>query len=330
MKLYSRKILIPSKMSVAFAAAALLAASLARADQDEIYVSDLYGNSISEYSLSGTPASKKPLISGSELGDPFGMAMMGNDLLVSNYATDSISEYNATTGAPIDLTFITGDGLNQPADILLDGDDLYVANIGGSYTPNNGSVEEFNVLTGKMVGTKPLITGLDYSEYMAVSGNDLYVSSWNAVYEYNATTGAMVGTKPLVTGDNIRGLAINGNDLYVVDSVVGTVTVYNATSGHEIGNKPLIGGLCDPRQIVYFNGDLYVSDVGNNTITEYNAATGKEVGCSPLISCTDNPYNFIIADPSTPAPVPEPTTWALLAAGMLVLYARLRAHSARA
>jgi hypothetical protein len=322
---YSRKML-----NLAMVGVVALASGWARAETDNIYVSDLYGNSISEYSLSGKPLDK-PLISGSALGDPFGMAIMGNDLFVSNMATDSISEYNATTGAPIGAApFISGDGMNEPADLLLSGDILYVANIGGNSTPNNGSVEEFNALTGAMVGTKPLITGLDYSEYMAISGNNLYVSSWNDVYEYNATTGALIDKKPIAVGDNIRGLAVAGNDLYVVDSYLGTVTEYNATTGREIGGKPLIRGLVDPREIVYFNGDLYVSDVGTNSITEYNAKTGAQVGCTPLITCADDPYNFIITDPSSPSPVPEPSTWALLAAGGLALYARLRMQAARA
>jgi hypothetical protein len=312
-----------------FASATAVAAASAHAQ--DIYVSDLYGDSgISEYTLSGSPVAA-PLVSGSDVNQPFGMAISGDTMYVANMGSDTIGTYNATTGAPINTSFVSGVGLNQPADILLSGDTLYVASIGGS-SPSDadqGAIYAFDAATGAMIGTGPLATGLDYSEYMALSGNTLYVSNWTTVEAFNATTGAEIGTGPLIKGDNVRGLALNGNDLYVVDAGLGTVTEYNATTGKEIG-KPLIKGLDDPRQIQYFDGDLYVSDVGNNTITEYNATTGKEIGCTPLIGCANNPYNFIIAggDPTDP-PVPEPTTWAMLAAGVLFLYARGRARSAQ-
>jgi hypothetical protein len=304
-------------------AALALTATSAQA-QDNLYVSDLYGDTgISEYTPSGTPVAK-PFISGSDVNSPFGMAISGDTMFVSNYNTDTISTYNATTGAALNTSLITGVGLNQPAAILLAGSNLYVANIGGSSTPNNGSIYEFNALTGAMIGTGPLATGLDYSEYMAMSGNDLYVSTWNSVTEIDATTGAIIGGKPLLTTPNARGVAVNGNDLYVVDSADGSVTDYNATTGAQIGN-PLITGLSNPRQIQYYDGDLYISDVGNNSITAYNATTGAEVGT--IVTCADNPYNFIIADPPGTA-VPEPSTWAMLLAGGLILFARLRKRSA--
>jgi len=309
-------------------AAALTLAATSLQAADDIYVSDLYGSSgISEYTLSGHRVAK-PLVSDSELSDPFGLAISGNTLYVANMGSDTISTYNASTGASIDPSFISGVGLNQPASLLLSGDTLFVASIGGSGPSDayHGAIYEFNATTGAMLGTGPLTTGLDYSEYMALSGNDLYVSTWNSVTEINATTGAIIGGGPLLETDNARGVAVHGNHLYVVDSVDGTVTEYNATTGKEIG-KPLITGLDDPRQIAYYKGDLYVSDVGNNTIAEFNAKTGCEIGT--VVSCTDNPYDFLITDPANPAAVPEPSTWAMLLAGGLILFARLRRRSAR-
>ncbi len=304
--------------TLVFASITALAAASAQAQ--DIYVSDLYGGAISEYTISGNSVAT-PLTSDSSLGDPFGMVISGNDLYVDNYASDTISEYNATTGASMG-TIITNPAFDQPADMLLNGDDLYVANIGGSNTPNNGSVYEYNILTGTMIGSGPLIsTGLNYSEYLALSANgqDLYVSSWTGVNEYNAATGALIGGKPLISGqENVSGIAVNGNDLYVVDRDNGTVTLFNATTGKEIGKKPLISGLDSPRDVVYYNGDLYVSDVGTNSIIEYNATTGQKIGSSCMLICSDDPYSFIInADPPTSA-VPEPSTWAMLLGGLLL------------
>jgi len=308
-------------------AALALAATSVQAD-DDLFVSDLYGNSgVSEYTPAGNPVAQ-PFIPGSDLSQPFGMAISGNTMYVANMGSDTISTYDATTGAPINASFISGVGLNQPADILLSGDTLFVASIGGSgpSDANQGAVYAFNALTGAMIGTGPLATGLDYSEYLALSGNNLYVSTWDSVTEINATTGAIVGGGPLLTTPNARGVAVNGNDLYVVDSAEGTVTAYDATTGQKLG-KPLIKGLDDPRQIQYYDGDLYVSEVGSNSITEFNATTGCEVGT--IVTGADNPYDFIITDPPGAA-VPEPSTWALLLAGGLILFARLRKRSGKA
>jgi len=310
----------------ALAVAAFAFGAISLEADDSIYVSDLYGNSgVSEYSLSGQRIAK-PLINGSDVNQPFGMAISGDTMYVANMGSNTIGTYNATTGAAINTSFISGVGLNQPADLLLSGDILYVASIGGSGPSDayQGAIYAFNAVTGSMIGTGPLTTGLDYSEYMALSGNTLYVSTWNSVTAINATTGAVIGGGPLLETDNARGVAVNGNVLYVVDSVDGTVTKYNATTGAELG-KPLITGLDNPRQIQYYDGNLYVSEVGSNSIVEYNAKTGCEIGT--VVTCADNPYDFIITDPPGAA-VPEPSTWALLVAGGLILFVRLRKRSA--
>ncbi len=311
---------------LAVAALALTATSLLA--DDDLFVSDLYGGSgISEYTPSGARVAK-PLIAGSEVSQPFGMAISGNTMYVANMGSDTIATYNATTGAAINTSFISGVGLNQPADLLLSCDTIYVARIGGSGPGDayHGAIYAFDATTGAMIGTGPLATGLDYAEYMALSGNNLYVSTWNSVTEINATTGAIIGGGPLITTPNARGVAVNGNDLYVVDSAEGTVTEYNATTGAQIG-RPLIKGLDDARQIQYYDGELYVSEVGSNSITEYNATTGCEIGT--VVTCADNPYNFVITDPVVIFAVPEPSTWALLAAGALALSGWRRLRNAR-
>ena len=316
----------------------LLAAFLATTSgtaraQDDIFVSDIYGQSISEYTLNGAPVAD-PLVSGPvspTLDGPYGMAISGTTLYVSNWASNTISQFNVLTGAPVSTTpFISGDGLSDPSGLLLDGNTLYVANIGNDSVPYQGSIEEFNATTGALIGSGPLISGLTYTTYMTLSGNDLYVSNWSCFYDYNAATGALIGNGPLIPYiPNAAGLAINGNTLYVADSCDGDVVAYNATTGKEIGKHPLITGLDDPSQVVFDDGDLYVSDVGTDTIQVYDAKTGKEIGCQPLICGAANPYNFIIADPADPVAVPEPTTWAMLLSGLLlfVFTRRLRART---
>lgn len=306
---------------LAFALALTGAASSARAQ--DIYVSDLTGNTISEYTLTGTPVAT-PLID--NLSNPFGIAVSGDELFEANYGVGTVKEYNADTGAsmgggPFGIIPVISTGLSYPADILLAGDDLYVANLG------SGTVGLFNVTNGQPVGSSPFISSLNDPEYLALNdlSNNLLVSTPNAIYEYNAATGAPVGAGPLVQGlTNARGIAVNGDDLYVADATAGTVTVYDASTGSQIGAGPLISGLDGPRKIVYYDGDIYVSDTGDDSIMAYNAVTGEQVvSCFP-VSCA---YDFFISSPATD-PVPEPSTWSLVIVGSL-LVAFVRARSRR-
>lgn len=302
---------------LALTAAIVLTGGSLRAQQ--LYVSDMGGNTVSTYTLDGTPIDQ-PLVN--NLSNPFGVAVSGNTLYVANYGLGTLATYNASTGAGIGSNPLIS-GLSNPADILVSGNTLYVTNMG------NGTVDAFNATTGSLLGGNPLISGLTDNEYLALAGNNLYVSTFGAIYEYNATTGAMVGSGPLVSGlTNARGIAVNGNDLYVADASAGTVTVYDATTGSQIGANPLITGLADPRKVAFYDGDLYVSDVApwDNSIMTYDATTGEMI-----VSCwyAPNAFDFTIAG-GDPIPVPEPSTWALIVAGIaMVIFVRRSRASAK-
>jgi len=300
---------------------AFFVASLVTAHGQDLYISDLYGNSVSEYDTSGNSIAA-PLLSNTP--GAYGLALSGNDLYVSNYSGDSVTEYNTTTGLAVGNAPLITQGLDNPTGLYLDGDDLYVANQGTSRF--SGSVTEYNALTGAEIGGAPLITGLTLPESFATSGNTLFISSWNSVNEYNATTGAFIGD---ITGmSNARGIAINGNILYVADSYTNTVDEFNIKTGCEISSD-FITGLNNPHQIAYDNGDLYISDVGSDSINVYDATTGAQLNNGSMLICANNPYNFILAG-SDPGPaVPEPNTWALVLAGLFLLayLRRVRARS---
>ncbi len=302
--------------------ASSIALSAGWAGAQVIYVSDSMANTVSAYNLSGGPASTNPILY--NLSNPDGLAVSGDDLYVANSGVNTIAEYNLTTMNEVGsgpLISGAGSDLSKPADIQFYNGDLYVVNFG------NGDVNRYDPTTGALIGGAPLVTGLDYPSYLAISNGDLYVSTSNAVYAYNAATGA-----PLVSGALINnqygsaGLAVNGNELYVADEGAGTVTLYNATTGVQIGSAPLISGLKDPTKIELYDGDLYVSDDGGaNMITVYDATTGLPVlGSYPGSSCSGN-FTIVGGDG---VPVPEPSTWALLVAGLLLLGWRVRALAA--
>jgi hypothetical protein len=298
------------------ALAALSIAALGTARAQDLYITDQYGGSVSEYSLSGNPEAT-PLLNVS--GDPYGIAIAGDIGFIADAAGNAINEYNLATGLPMGTVPYITQGLNDPADILLEGTDLFVANNG------NATVTEYNILTGGEIGG--LITGtpftgsgLNQPQFLAISGNNLVVSSWNSVQVFDATTGSLLST---ITGmSNARGVAVNGNILYVADSATGEIETFSLTGGGGQTAGVLVSGLTDPRKLIYYNGDLYVSDVGTNTVDEYNATTGAPVETNAAILSTANPYDFTIGPCITGVgpSIPEPSTWALLIGGLVMLF----------
>jgi hypothetical protein len=63
--------------------------------------------------------------------------------------------------------------------------------------------------------------------------------------EYNATTGAAINASFITGLSEPEGLAVSGNDLFVVNTLADTVGEYNATTGAVI-NANFITGLLGP------------------------------------------------------------------------------------
>jgi hypothetical protein len=88
------------------------------------------------------------LISG--LGEPYGIAVSGNDLFVVNGESGTIGEYT-TSAATVNADLISG--LNSPAGLAISGNDLFVESFYGH------TVDEYT-LSGTAVNPS-LISGLD-------------------------------------------------------------------------------------------------------------------------------------------------------------------------
>jgi hypothetical protein len=134
-------------------------------------------------------------------------------------------------------------------------------------------------------GNGSLITNISTSYtpwFLAVSGTNLLAGYWGnaGVYDYNANTGALINSTFVQVSDPL-GLAVAGNDLYVAGN--GGVGEYNATTGAAI-NSSLITGLNNPMGIAISGTDLFVATGGagqaNYSIGEYNATTGATINAS--------------------------------------------------
>ena len=130
-----------------------------------------------------------------------------------------------------------------------------------------------------------LITNISTSYepwFLAVSGTNLFAAYWanSGVYDYNANTGALI-TSTFVQISDCAGLAVAGNDLYVAGN--GGVGEYNATTGAAIASS-LITGLGSPMGIAVSGTDLFVATGGggggSSPIGEYNATTGATINAS--------------------------------------------------
>jgi hypothetical protein len=266
---------------------ALVAGLGLQSNAQVIYVSNYHdNNAVGTYTLSGQTIN--PQFIGFVWGNPVGMAQMGSDLLVS-YGFGRVAEFSSS-GATLNNSFITGLGIN-PFGMVVSGSSLFIASESqiGLYTTSGQTVNSSLVSFSGAAG-------------LALSGNNLFVSSWEGTGNIGEfTTAGTPVNSSLVTGlDNPLGLAISGNDLFVANSGSGTIGEYTL-SGQTV-NASLITGLADPQGLAILGNDLFVTEPGNNTVGEFTLS-GQAVNAD-LISGLDSPVGIVIE-------TPEPSSIAL-------------------
>ena len=288
-----------------------------------IYVSSFNNGSGSEpaFNADGTAASGYTAPSG--FGDPEGVAVdpATNTLYVADAAHNTISTFNATTGAATNIGFASAAGLNQPYGMLQVGSNLLVANNGNG----SNTILAFNAANGQAGTGFTSPTGLNGPAGLASLGTTLFVSNLgnNTVGAYNlAMGGAAVSSFTPISGLNgPLGLAVYGNDLFVANNDGSTVGEYNATTGAVI-NASFVTGLSQPWGLAVLGGNLLAANDGGTTVGEYGIPATATLGNTP----TSSNANFLIGldFPDFIAVVPEPSTWAFVAAGVGLLGLTLR------
>jgi hypothetical protein len=101
-------------------------------------------------------------------------------------------------------------------------------------------------------------------------------------------------------------IAVSGGNLFVTDSVTGTIGEYNAITGATV-DAELVSGLNGPGGIAVFGGNLFVTNFQTGTIGEYTIS-GDTVNAS-LISGLNQPTDIVVVSASV---ADASSTWTLL------------------
>jgi len=267
---------------------------------DDIFITNNGGYSIEEIS-NGVPST----FINTGLNSPTGLAFYGGDLFVANNS-GNIAEFTSG-GALLNDNYAPSLDLNNPRGIAFNSaGDLFVANqaTGTIYeiAPGGGSASVF-------------ASGLDTPNGLAFdSSGNLYVSNGGNGVIDEITPSAVV--TPFVTGlSSPNGLAFDSaGDLLVVNhntsqvlefSSTGTALPLTITDGTAGASLKTVG--------LDSEGNIYVTDNSNSLVTEYNAS-------GTILTVFDNPGDFNGPCFITTLVVPEPSTYALLIAGLGLLF----------
>src|SRR5450759_241341 len=148
-------------------------------------------------------------------------------------------------------------------------------------------------------------------------------TSADTIGEYT-NSGATVNAS-LVSGLSVPwGIAVSGSNLFVTNQfnsqmADGTIGEYNAITGAAV-NASLVSGLNEPLGIAVSGSNLFVTSSGNGTsgagtIGEYTTS-GATVNASLISGSGFYPTNIAVSAAPVSAPVPEPSTYAMMLAGL--------------
>ena len=274
----------------------------------QIFVTTNAGT-VAKYNLDGSLVNAS-LVSGVSTG-PSSVAVSGTDIFTitsfNNPAT--FSEYT-TSGAPVN---VINTGLNDLRSIAVSGTNIFV-------TDQNGGlgIEEISEYTtsGATLNTD-LATLSAFAPSgigIVVSGTDIFVATTAGTVDEYTTVGGTVNAS-LLTGLNTvnNGIAVSGTDLLVSNGR--SIGEYNF-DGTPVGSGTLISGLNGTAEEIAVSGTNILVATNSGTIAEYNL-DGSLVNAS-LVS--RGALAFAVE------PVPEPSTWVMLAVGSagVLLFRRRR------
>jgi hypothetical protein len=137
-----------------------------------------------------------------------------------------------------------------------------------------------------------LISGLDNPHGLALSGNDLFVVIRNTGIVAEYTTAGATVNATLITGFTTPS-DITVSGNYLYVTDDGTNTVGKFTTAGQVVNATLVSGLSSPTGVAVSGNVLYVVNNGQNTIGEYDATTGAVINAS-LISGLKDPFGIVL------------------------------------
>ena len=262
---------------------------------------------------------------GGSIGFPTGIAIgPDGNVYLGDGGNGAVLRFSGANGSFLGQFITPGSGLISPSGLAFGFGNLYAADFG---TGGNSFINVYNGTTGAFVtqfGAGAPNGGLFDPNGIAFGPAGLYVADQiNGVDVYDPITGAFVSVLvPLGSGPGApagladpSGMAIGPDGLlYVADETNGLVDRFNATTGAFLGVFGATNSLSAPIDLTFGpDGNLYVTDA--NGVERFNGSTGASLGA--FVPAGGNLVNAQYLAFSTP--VPEPTTFALLAFGAAVV-----------
>lgn len=280
-----------------------------------VFVSGSSGN-IYQFTPGGTQSTFA-----SALVTPSGLAFDGaGDLFAGDNHTGDIYEFKpGYVNGQTPITFASG--FSGATGLAFD----KAGNLYMSMGAAGSTIFEF--APGYLNGQTPITfaTGLIGVEGLAFdSAGNLYAAgSGGANVITKITPGHVKSTLPL-TGLNEPGMLAFDTlgDLFIANNFGGNIIKYSA-GGVE---STLAGGVGSPYGLAFNNaGILFEGDANTPNVNEFTSG-GTE---SPFVTGSGTGALGWMAIQGVPLPVPEPSTWGLLAAGFTMLLVRRFKHSRR-
>ncbi len=218
-------------------------------DGTNVYVTNKTDDTVSVIS-----AASKSVVDTVTVGaDPISVAAGGGKVWVANSGDDTVSVIDPANSFAV-TTVTVGD---SPEGVVFDGVNIYVTN----RLSNNMSVIDpatETVTTTVAAGTSPTEVLYD-GTYLWI------VNNRNSVRVTNPTTGAQVAMVPTLAG--IRGLAYDGNYVYVSRSGIGQLDVISPLEYKVAGSiVNTIGAF--PFGIVFTGANIFVANQNSDTVSK--------------------------------------------------------------
>lgn len=241
------------------------------------------------------------------MNDPMGLAFdKSGNLYVANYYGTTVSEYNSG-GTLVNAAFASA-GIGSEGLAFDSRGNLYVANVNGTVSEFNSSGQLINAnFVSSLNGPLPLnrIDGLAFDN----SGN-LYVAYMVGPIAKFDSNGNLINASFATSSEPFDVAFDKSGNLYASNyssTSSGTVSKFDA-NGNLI-NASFASGLTGAAGLAFdSSGNLFVANINNNTVSEFDSS-GRLI--HTISSPTLGAPTFIAIQP-----VPEPSTWALLAVGM--------------
>jgi hypothetical protein len=241
------------------------------------------------------------------LTDARGVAVApGGDLFVADFANSDILHFSG--GGAFLGVFASGANVDAPLGVAFGtGGDLFVASAGPT-----SNIARVNGTTG--VVTNPSFTSgnvlvLGGPQFLTFGPDLVVTDSAGHLFRFNATTGVSSFGTSL---DNPVGVAFDAaGDLFVAQRISDNVLKFPAGGGAPSIFIPSGAFAGSPSDLAIGpNGLLYVET--DSAIYRFNASGGSGV----LVDSFETGGRY---EAFTPEPVPEPGTWTLVGAGIVVM-----------